>query len=161
MCRSAGGLAGGGDLAPTGDLDGLADVREVRAADVGGLDGPGLGPAVPFLPGSAGAGYLPPGQRPDLVVQQRLVPLHDRDVVRLLLGDQPVQVRPGGMERVAGHHRPGQVQGLQEPGEMAGLVVLDADPEVIRQAPAVLGRAEQVDPAAISAAGPAVHRDGP
>jgi hypothetical protein len=38
----AGGPAGGGVLPPAGDLDGLAGVREVQAADVGGLQGPGL-----------------------------------------------------------------------------------------------------------------------
>jgi len=91
--------------------------------------------------------------------------LDDRDVMRLLLGDQPVQVRPHGMESIGGHHRSGQVQRLQELGEVAGLVVLDAHLEVIQQAAAVLGGAEQVDPGAIRAARPAaglaVHGHGP
>ena len=39
----AGGPAGGGVFAPAGDLDGLAAAREVQAADVRGLQGPGLG----------------------------------------------------------------------------------------------------------------------
>src|ERR1035441_9099090 len=38
----AGGPAGGGVLPPAGDLDGLAGVREVQAADMGGLQGAGL-----------------------------------------------------------------------------------------------------------------------
>ena len=38
----AGGPAGSGVLPSAGDLDGLAGVREVQAADVGGLQGPGL-----------------------------------------------------------------------------------------------------------------------
>ena len=51
------GRAGAGVLAPTGDLDGLAGVREVQAADVGGLHGAGLGAAVPGLR----AGWRRPG----------------------------------------------------------------------------------------------------
>ena len=81
--------------------------------------------------------------------------LDDRDVVRFLVLDQPVQVRPHGMQGVGGHHGAGQVQGFQELGEVAGLVVLDADLEVVQQAPAVLGDAEEVDPGAVGAAGPA------
>ena len=38
---------------------------------------------------------------------------------------------------------------------MAGLVVLDADLDVVQQSPAVLGDAEQVNPGAVGAAGPA------
>src|ERR1035437_10496865 len=49
----AGGPAGGGVLPPAGDLDGLAGVREVQEADVGGLQGPGLGAAVPGVAGDA------------------------------------------------------------------------------------------------------------
>src|SRR5947207_3393807 len=62
----AGGPAGGGVLAPAGDLDGLAGVREVQAADMGGLHGAGLGAAVPSLAGDGAGRYLPPGQGPDL-----------------------------------------------------------------------------------------------
>jgi hypothetical protein len=62
------GLAGspaGGDVAPPpGDLDGLAGMREVQAADVGGLQGTGLGAAVPPVAGDAAGWYLPPGQGP-------------------------------------------------------------------------------------------------
>src|SRR5205807_2664040 len=70
------GLAGGpagGVLAPPGDLDGLAGAGELQAADVGGLQGAGLGAAVSPLAGYAAGRDLPPGQRPDLGVQQRLV----------------------------------------------------------------------------------------
>ena len=81
--------------------------------------------------------------------------LDDRDVMRVLLADQPVQVRPHSMERVEGHHGAVQVQRFQQLSEVAGLVVLDADLEVVQQSPAVLGDAEQVDPGAVSAAGPA------
>ena len=38
---------------------------------------------------------------------------------------------------------------------MAGLVVLDVNFEVIQEVPAVLGGAEQVDPGAVGAPGPA------
>ena len=65
----AGGLTGGGVLPPAGDLDGPAGVREVQAADVSGLQGAGLGAAVPGLAGGAAARYLPPGQRLDPGVQ--------------------------------------------------------------------------------------------
>src|SRR5207245_11448655 len=68
-------------LAPPGDLDGLAGAGELQAADVGGLQGAGLGAAVSPLAGYAAGRDLPPGQRPDLGVQQRLVLLHDRDVI--------------------------------------------------------------------------------
>ena len=81
--------------------------------------------------------------------------LDDRDVVRVLICDQPVQVRPHRMEGIEGHHGAGQVHWSQELGEVAGLVVLDADLKVIRQAPAMLGGAEQVNPGAIGTAGPA------
>ena len=86
--------AGRDVLPPAGDLDGLASMREVQAADVRGLQGPGLGAAVPGAAGCAACRYLPPGQGPDLSVQQRLVLLHDRDVMRFLVRDQPVRVNP-------------------------------------------------------------------
>src|SRR5271154_1336540 len=75
----AGGPAGGRVLPPAGDLDGLAGVREVQAADVNSLQGAGLDAAVPGLAGGAAVRYQPPGQRLDPGVQQRLVLLHDRD----------------------------------------------------------------------------------
>ena len=87
------------------------------------------------------------------------------DVMGFLLLYQPVQVRPHGMEGVEGHHGAVQVQGFQQRGEVAGLVVLDVHLEVIQEAPAVLGDAEEMDPGAVGAAGPAgglaVHRHGP
>ena len=122
--------------------------------------GAGLDAAVPGAAGGA-AGYSLLGQRPDLGVQQRLVPLDHGDVMRFLFGDQPVQVRPHGMEGVGGHHGAAQVHRFQQLGEMAGPVVLDADLEMVQQVPAVLGDAEQVDPGAVSAAraagGLAIH----
>jgi hypothetical protein len=72
-----------------------------------------------------------------------------------LLRDQPVQVRPHGMESVEGHHRAVQVHRSQQFGEMAGLVVLGIDLQMVQQAPAVLGDAEQVDPGAVGAPGAA------
>ena len=59
------------------------------------------------------------------------------------------------MEGIEGHHGAGQVHRSQQLGEMAGLVVLDADLEMVQQPPAVLGDAEQVDPGAVGAAGSA------
>jgi hypothetical protein len=48
---------------------------------------------------------------------------------------------------------------------MAGLIVLDADLEVIQQVPAVLGDAEEMDPGAVGPAGTAgglaIHGHGP
>jgi hypothetical protein len=55
------------------DLIPVAGVREVQAADVGGLQGAGLGAAVPGVAGDAAGRDLPPGQGPDPGVQQRLV----------------------------------------------------------------------------------------
>ena len=100
----AGGLAGAGVLPAAGDLDGLAGAGKVQPADVGGFQGPGLGTAVPGLAGSAAGRYLPLGQRLDLCVQQRLVLLHDRDVMGFLLACQPVQLCPHRVEGVEGHH---------------------------------------------------------
>jgi hypothetical protein len=69
------------------------------------------------------------------------------------------------MEGVEGHHGAVQVQGFQECGEVAGLVVLDVDLEVVQEVPAVLGDAEEVDPGAVGAAGSAgrlsVHGHSP
>jgi hypothetical protein len=91
--------------------------------------------------------------------------LDDRDVMGFLLGCQPVQVRPHRVESIEGHHGTGQVQRFQELGEVAGLVVLDADLKVIEQVAAVLGDAEEMDPGAVGAAGSAgglaVHRHCP
>ena len=101
------------------------------------------------------AGTCAPGQGPDLGVQQRLVALHHGDVMGSLATCQPVQVRPHRMQGVEGHHGAVQVQGFQERGEVAGLVVLDVDLKVIQQAAAVLGDAEQMDPGAVGAAGAA------
>ena len=52
----AGDLPGRGILPPAGDLDGLAGVREVQAADVGGLQG-----AVSVRPCPVSRAVLPPG----------------------------------------------------------------------------------------------------
>ena len=71
----AGGLPGGGVLPPAGDLDGLAGAREVQAFDVRGLEGAGLQAAVPGVAGRAAGRDLPPGQRLDPGMQQRLVSL--------------------------------------------------------------------------------------
>src|ERR1700690_3147546 len=87
----AGGPAGGGVFPPAADLDGLAGAREVQAADVRGLEGAGLGAAVPGLAGDAAGGYLPPGQGLEAGVQQRLGVFYDRGVMRVFSGDQPRQ----------------------------------------------------------------------
>ena len=132
---------------------------------MGGLQGAGLRAAVPGVAGSAAGRDLPPGQGLDPGMQQRLVMLYHRDVMGFLLTCQPAQVRPHRVEGVEGHHGAGQVQGFQELSEVAGLVVLDVDLEVIQQAPAVLGDAEEMDPGAVGAAGAAgglaVHGHGP
>ena len=91
--------------------------------------------------------------------------LNGQDVVRSLLGDQELGVLALGVQGIGGHHGAGQVRQFQELGEMAGLVVLDADLEVVQQVPAVLRGAEEMDPGAVGAAGPAaglaVHRHRP
>ena len=91
--------------------------------------------------------------------------LDDRDVMGFLVPDEPVQVGPHGVEGIGGHHGAGQVQRFQELGEVAGLVVLDADLEVVQQMPAVLDGAEEMDPGPVGAAGSpaglAVYRHGP
>ena len=58
-----------------------------------GLQGPGLDAAVPGLAGGAAAGYLPPGQRLDPGVQQRLVLLdQEGDRLRRFRGQLPCEV---------------------------------------------------------------------
>src|ERR1039457_4297425 len=88
----------------------------------------------------------------------------DLDVMGFLLPCQPVQVRPHRMEGIEGHHGALQVHGFQEFGEMAGLVVLDVDLEVVQEAPAMFSGAEKMDTGAVGAAGSAgglaVHGDG-
>ncbi len=91
--------------------------------------------------------------------------LDDGDVVGFAVRDQPVQVRPHGMEGIEGHHGTIEVHRFQQCGEVAGLVVLDVHLQVIQQPAAVLGDAEEVDPGAVGAAGSAgrlaVHGHGP
>ena len=69
------------------------------------------------------------------------------------------------MEGVEGHHGTVQVQGFQEFGEVAGLVVPVVGLQVIQQEPAVPGDAGQMDPGAVgaprAAGGLAVHGHGP
>src|SRR5512144_1624241 len=158
-------LPGPGIPSPAGELDGLVEVREVdaQAVDVDGLQGAGLDPAVPDLVRAGSGRDLGPGQGLDLGVQQRLVLLDHRDVLRLFGGDQPVQVGAHGQQGVEGDRDAGQVQFGQHLGEVRGLVVLDVDLQVVQQsAGAVLDHAEQVDPGAVRAAGAAgglpVHR---
>ncbi len=64
-----GGPAGGGVLPTPGDLDGLAGTGEVQVADVGGLQGAGLGAAVPGAASGVAGRYLTLGQGLDLGVQ--------------------------------------------------------------------------------------------
>ena len=59
------------------------------------------------------------------------------------------------MQGVGGHHGAIEVHRSQQLGEVAGLVVLGIDLQVIQEVPAVLSDAEQVDPRAVRAAGPA------
>jgi hypothetical protein len=123
---------------------------------------------VPGVPGECPGRDVAPGQRLDLGVQQRLVLLHDRDVVRLLGLDQPLQVGAHRVECVERDHQTSQVQAvlqsLQQFGEVAGLVVFHVDLDLVEQAPAVRDDTEQVDPGAVSAAGAPgglpVHRHG-
>ena len=79
--------------------------------------------------------------------------LDDGDVMAFLLPGQPVQVRPHRVQGIEGHHGTAEVQGLQECGEVAGLVVLDVNLEVAQETAAMLGGAEQMNPGAIAAAG--------
>ena len=59
---------------------------------------------------------------------------------------------PCAGRRRSPRHRPGP--GVQQFGEVAGLVVLDVDLEMVQEAPAVFGDAEKMDPGAVGAAGP-------
>ena len=132
---------------------------------MGGLQGAGFDTAVPGVVGGAVGGYLLPGQGLYPGVQQRLVFLHDGDVVGFLVVCQPGQVRPDRMEGAGGHHGTVQVQGFQELGQMAGLVVLDADLQMVQQVPAVFGGTEKMDPGAVGAPRAAgdlvIHGHGP
>jgi len=77
----AGDLPGGRVLPPAGDLDGLAGAGEVQSAYVRGLEGAGLSAAVPGLAGQVTGRDLPPGQRLNPGMQQRLA------IARVILED--------------------------------------------------------------------------
>ena len=71
-------------------------------------------------------GHLTPGQRLELAIEGRLVAFDDTDVRGLLDGDQVLRVLPLRVQRVRGHHRPGQVEPVQqrpERGDFVGLAV--------------------------------------
>jgi hypothetical protein len=91
--------------------------------------------------------------------------LDRHQVVGFLLPCQPVQVRPHGMESIESHHGAGGVQRLQKRSEMAGLVMLDVNLEMVQETAAMPGGAGQVNLGAVGAAGSAgglaVHGDGP
>ena len=82
---------------------------EVQAADVRGLEGAGLGRPCPVVAGGAAGRDLPPGQRLDPGMQQRLVALHDGDVMGFLLRwpASPGSPAPCGGRRRSPRHRPG------------------------------------------------------
>ena len=104
------------------------------------------------LAGGGGGGDGRPGQGFDAGVKLGLVGLDHGDVVGFLRGHQPVQVGPHGVQRVEGDDRAGQVQRREQVGEVAGLVVLDVDFDLVEEPAGVLGHAEQVDPGAVRAA---------
>jgi hypothetical protein len=63
--------------------------------------------------------------------------------VGFLIAGQPVQVRPHRVQGVEGHHGTVEIERFQQRGEMAGLVVLDSDLQVVQQVPAVFGGADK------------------
>ena len=75
--------------------------------------------------------------------------------MRFLVVHQPGQVRPHGIEGIECHHGAAQVYRFQEFGEVAGLVVLDADLKMVQEVPSMFGDAEEMHPGAVGAAGSA------
>ena len=88
-----------------------------------GLDG-AAGPAAVARAHVRDGGDAGPGQLLQLPVQGGHVGLHHGDVMGFLLARQPGQVGPDRVESVEGHHGAVQVQGFQQRGKVAGLVVL-------------------------------------
>jgi hypothetical protein len=129
-----------------GDAQRLGGVGEVQACDGGDLQAAGLDAAVAAVAGVVGDRDVAPRQGLELLVERGLVTLHEQQVGRVLVGDQPVGVLTLGVERVGRHHLPGQVQPIQqrpEPGDLVGGVVhagLGQD-----RAGSVVHRREQVD----------------
>jgi hypothetical protein len=97
-----------------GDLKDLGGVREAQAAHGDGLEGAELHPAVRAVAGAVQHGHLMPCQPSAAVQQGGLVGLDDKQVVRLLDGDQELRGLSVGVERVSGDHCPGQVQVLKQ-----------------------------------------------
>jgi len=152
------GLAGGparrGVLPPPGDLDGLAGMRKVQAADVRGLQGAGPGAAVPSLAGCAAGRHLPPGQGPDLGVQQRLVALHDRDVLAFFWVTSQSRFARTVWRASKVTTAPARSTGPSSSVKWLVSLCLTSTSRW-QQPPAMLGDAEQVNPGAVGAAGPA------
>ncbi len=150
----AGGLPGGGVAAAAGDPDRLLGVRQGQVGDVGGLEGAGLLAAVAGLAGDGAGGDLGPGQGLEPGIQQRLVALHHGQIVGALGGHEPVQVGAHGVQRVEGHHLPGQLQWGQQLLEVGRFVVLDADLDLVKELPVVAAHPEQVHPGPVRAPRP-------
>ena len=135
----AGGPAGGGVLPPAGDLDGLAGAGEPQVADVGGLQGPGLGAACPVSRAETPTGTCRQGRA--LTCGSAAAGCSSRSRCNQLscVLDQPGQVGAHGMEGIEGHHGAGQVRRSPQLGEIAGLVVLDAHLEMAQEMPTRVG----------------------
>jgi len=122
-------------------------------------------PAVALL---VAGGDAAPGQVLELSVQARLVLLHNQDVVGFLRGDQELGVLALGMQGVRSDDAPGQVQWLQQRGELGDLVglVIHADLGEHRTG-SLIGDRQQVHGPPILAGVPgaphrlAVHRQRP
>ena len=82
-----------------------------------------------------------------------------------LLPGQPVQVRPHRVQGIEGHHGAARSSGSRSAVKWLVSLCLTSDLEVVQEAPAMLGDAEEVHPGAVGAAGPAgglaVHGHGP
>src|SRR5258708_3221925 len=110
---------------PAGDADGLGGVREGEPGGDGrGFEGAVLFAAVAAVVLPVTGGDVAPGQVLDLGIQAGLVLLHDQDVMSVLVRDQELGVITLGMQRVCGDHAPGQVQVVQQGGELGDLIGL-------------------------------------
>ena len=123
-----GPLVGSRPSGLAGDLDGLAGMREQDPAAHGdNLDAAFGDPAVSPAALGGNDGHIGPGQVLELGEQRRLIRLHRQQIVRAALNHQIVSVVALGVQRISGDHCPGQIDQVQQRGELGDLVGLAAD----------------------------------
>jgi hypothetical protein len=150
---------------PAHDLDDLGGMREGEPVDGDRFEGAQLHAAVRTVAGAVQHGHTVPGQSGAAGTQAGLVAFDGQQVVGVLAGHEELGVVALGVQRVGGHHRPGQVecgQQRSEAGDLAGGAGHGALGQ--HDAGGVVHAGELVEAAAVlagAAQGLAVDRDRP